>query len=216
MTNVCDVNLGAATTAAHAAAEAASETTTSATIETTTATTRRTAGEARLRLTVLCSDSLSATVPRQEKIFGQSARAKGLSTYFAHIDKSAHEVLVRECVYSVLSLVSCCIFHNSSFVLAGGSRSVMVRLRKHTRIPNITRTEVLPSIHCPTHKKARETSDNHKPTFDIPFGRSNTSANSTSPAAGCQQTVPNQMRVDMKWMLTAAHKIFEMMPLDVV
>ena len=32
--------------------------------------------------------------------------------YFANVDKSTHQILVTEGVHGLLSLISCCVFHN--------------------------------------------------------------------------------------------------------
>lgn len=53
-----------------------------------------------------------------------------------------------------------------------------------------------------------------KPTFDIPFGSSNTSAKRTSPAAA-QLSVSKQILLILEF-LTLSHKILQVMPLDVI
>ena len=34
-------------------------------------------------------------------------------TYFSDIDQTAHEILVAQCIDSLLGLIPCCVFHNS-------------------------------------------------------------------------------------------------------
>jgi hypothetical protein len=72
---------------------------------------------------------------------------------------------------------------------------------------------VNPRIPKLPRRKAREPATN-QPTFDIPLGRSNTSAKSTSPAGAERLAQPGSQKTDTK--LTLAHEIFEVMPLDIV
>lgn len=45
-------------------------------------------------------------------------------THLAHVDESAHQILVRECVDGVLCLISGLIFHNSGMFVSPGRKQV--------------------------------------------------------------------------------------------
>ena len=51
------------------------------------------------------------------------------------------------------------------------------------------------------------------PTFDIPFGRSKTSAKRTSPAIA---VVSKTLQLPLEVQRTLSHEVFEVMPFDVV
>lgn len=92
--NICDIKL---------ATSGAGGTTTKATAEPTATrtkvTARRAADEARLGLTVL---QVVSAIPSSGTV----------SAYLAHIDETAHEILVAQRVDSILCLLPRCVFNN--------------------------------------------------------------------------------------------------------
>lgn len=111
-----------------------------------------------------------------------------INAYLAHIDQTAHEILIAQCVDSVLSLFPRCVLHNSDTHQQTSHRSSLngnspASLQNRTAKPCPSTQQ---SIKKPTTTKnqgrEREPPLYALPTFDIPFGRSKTSAKRTSPA----------------------------------
>jgi hypothetical protein len=153
-TNVCDVELAAGGAAGGAAEARATKVAAGGAVAAAHAAGSSKAG---LRFTVLSRLAV--------------ARA-GLETDFADVDESAHQLLVGECGHGILSLLSRSILHNSdpSASLFGGRQETHPHPYMNHGQPV---QPVNPTVQ--TSKKPAEPA-RYQPTFDIPFGRSRTSA----------------------------------------
>jgi hypothetical protein len=111
------------------------------------------------------------------------------SVYLSDIDEPTHKVLVAERRDGVLGLLPRSIFHDTDVGLLAGRSQLGVFMDSSEDLPASLQ---FPADSVPTRqsndsikiaKTQRKTSQDHlKPTFDIPFGSSNTSAKRTSPA----------------------------------
>ena len=104
-------------------------------------------------------------------------------THFSDVDESTHKILVAERIDSLLSLLPRRIFHDPTSI----SHCTNLYQNKKQHIPaslHFQRTKSQSVNPTSNQYKAKKTSHFYAlaPTFDIPFGSSNTSAKRTSPA----------------------------------
>ena len=105
--------------------------------------------------------------------------------HLSHVNESAHEVLIAQCVDSLLGLLPCCVFHNPTRVSRRSLRRFSVAGHSPASLQNPRTMSQSVNPTSNNQNKTRKTSHLYvlAPTFDIPFGSNSTSAKRTSPAA---------------------------------